>query len=65
MLGPVRELVAGGCATVDRVAVEGELGSREAAVALARLELLGYVASDALGGWSATALEPPGPVAPE
>lgn len=65
VLGLVRELVAGGCATVDRVAVEGELGSREAAVALARLELLGYVASDALGGWSATALEPPGPAAPE
>jgi DNA processing protein len=58
-LARVRELVAGGCASVDRVAIDGELDSREAAVALARLELLGYVVADALGGWSATALEAP------
>jgi DNA processing protein len=53
-LARVRELVAAGCATVDRIANEGGIASRDAAVALARLELLGYVAADALGGWSVT-----------
>ena len=57
-LARVRELVPA-AATVDRIAVDGELDSREAAVGLARLELLGYVAADALGGWSATSLEAP------
>jgi DNA processing protein len=59
-LARVRELVATGCATVDRVAGEGGMAARDASVALARLELLGYVSVDALGGWSVT-----GPRVPE
>ncbi len=55
----VLELVSAGAVTVDRVALEGGLGARPAAVALARLELLGYVAADPLGGYAATGLRAP------
>ena len=36
-----------------------DLAPRDAAVALARLELLGYVAADALGAYAPTGLDPP------
>ncbi len=58
-LRAVLELVASGASTVDRVAVGGRLGPREAAVTLARLELLGYVRADALGAYALTGLEQP------
>lgn len=58
-LRAVFELVGAGAATVDRVALNGDLAPREAAVALARLERLGYVAVDALGAYSRTDLKPP------
>jgi DNA processing protein len=53
------ELVRSGAATVDRLAVESGLGSRAVAIALARLELLGYVSADALGAYSVTGLRAP------
>jgi len=53
------ELVRAGAATVDRLAAEGRMASRDVAVALARLELLGYVAADPLGGYSVTGLREP------
>ena len=58
-LRAVFELVGSGAATVDRVALDGRLAPREAAVTLARLERLGYVAVDALGAYSPTELKPP------
>ncbi len=58
-LAAVLELVERGASTVDRVAVDGELSARSAAAALARLELLGYVRAEALGGFCATDLERP------
>ena len=51
--------VRSGAATVDRIALEAALEPREAAVGLARLELLGYVAADALGCYAATDLALP------
>ena len=53
------ELVRSGAATVDRLAAESGLGSRAVAIALARLELLGYVTTDALGAYSVTGLRAP------
>jgi DNA processing protein len=53
------ELVQSGAATVDRLAVESGLGSRAVAIALARLELLGYVTTDPLGAYSVTGLRAP------
>ena len=58
-LAAVLDLVASGTNTVDRIAVGGELQPRDAAGALARLELLGYVSADALGGFRTTELTPP------
>ncbi|MGZ5387885.1 MAG: DNA-processing protein DprA, partial [Solirubrobacterales bacterium] len=58
-LRAVLELVASGASTVDRLTGDGRLGPREAAVALARLELLGYVRADALGAYAITGLEQP------
>ena len=58
-LGAVLDLVGSGASTVDRVAVEARLSPREAAGALARLELLGYVRADALGAFSVTGLRRP------
>jgi DNA processing protein len=57
-LRAVLDLVGAGAATVDRVALDGGLAPREATVALARLERLGYVVADALGCYARTGLEP-------
>jgi DNA processing protein len=51
--------VRSGSATVDRLALDGELEPREAAIGLARLELLGYVRADALGCYAPTDLAAP------
>jgi DNA processing protein len=53
------ELIGEGTATVDRLAHAGELEPRLAAVAIARLERLGYVAGDALGVYRRTELRLP------
>ena len=45
LLAEVLDLVEGGAATVDRIAVDCGIEAGEAAVALARLELLGYVSA--------------------
>jgi DNA processing protein len=58
-LRAVVELVGCGAATVDRVALDGDLAPREAAVALARLERLGYVTADPFGRWVLTDPTPP------
>ncbi len=58
-LDSILDRVRSGAATVDRIALDAALEPREAAVGLARLELLGYVSADALGGYSATSLAPP------
>jgi DNA processing protein len=51
LLAEVLDLVEGGTGTVDQIAVACGIGAGEAAVALARLELLGYVSAGALGGF--------------
>jgi hypothetical protein len=43
--------VEGGVATVDRIAVDCGIEAGEAAVALARLELLGFVRASPVGGF--------------
>jgi DNA processing protein len=48
-----------GCGTGDAVAGASGLAAGEAAIALARLELLGYVETDAAGRYMRTALVPP------
>jgi DNA processing protein len=48
----VLDLVESGATTVDRVAIDGEMPARTAAIGLARLELLGYVSAGALGGFA-------------
>ena len=53
-LADVLDLVQAGSVTVDRVALDGEIPAPEAATALARLELLGYVRADALDGYEVT-----------
>ncbi|MDX6581577.1 MAG: processing protein [Solirubrobacterales bacterium] len=58
-LGAILELVRGGAATVDRLVADGRLDPRRAAVALARLELLGYVRGDLLGAYAPTGLRAP------
>ncbi len=58
-LAGVLDLVRAGSVTVDRVALDGEIPAPEAATALARLELLGYVRADALGGYEASDLKHP------
>lgn len=58
--------VEGGASTCDAVALELGPGGGSAPVALARLELLGYVAGDAVGRYSRTRLKlPPGAMAPD
>jgi DNA processing protein len=52
------DLVGSGAATVDRLAADARVAPRDAAVALARLERLGYVVADALGTYSPTGLRP-------
>jgi DNA processing protein len=51
LLAEVLDLVEGGAATVDRIAVDCGIEAGEAAVALARLELLGYVSAGPVGGF--------------
>jgi DNA processing protein len=58
-LAGVLDLVGAGTTTIDGVAAAGDVDARDAAVALARLELLGYVRADALGGYEVTGLQPP------
>jgi DNA processing protein len=58
-LATVLELVGGGAATVERVALDGDLPPSDAARALTRLELLGYLAADQLGGYERTGLQAP------
>ncbi len=53
--------VEGGACTCDAVAIHLGVDGGVAAVALARLELMGYVAGDALGRYSRTQLGPPLP----
>jgi DNA processing protein len=53
--------VEAGAATCDAVSIALALDGTAAAVALARLELLGYVAGDAAGRYSRTQLAPPLP----
>lgn len=52
--------VASGATTPDQVSLTAALEGSAAAVALARLELLGYVARDLFGAYAPTGLEPPG-----
>jgi DNA processing protein len=51
--------VEAGAGTCDRVALAAELDGRRAAVALARLELMGYVTADAGGRYARTMLAAP------
>ncbi len=55
-LGDVLELVRSGASTLDRLAHEGGLASQEAAAALSRLELLGFVACDPFGSYTPTGI---------
>lgn len=56
-LARIADAVDGGAATPDAVALAAGLESSEAAVALARLELLGYVRADQAGRYERTTLE--------
>ena len=58
-LAAVLEIVGGGSASVERVALDGDLAPSDAARALTRLELLGYVAGDPLGAYRRTDLRRP------
>jgi DNA processing protein len=51
LLAEVLDLVEGGARTVDQIAVDCGIEAGEAAVALARLELLGYVSAGPVGGF--------------
>jgi DNA processing protein len=51
LLAEVLDLVEGGAGTVDQIAVDCGIEAGEAAVALARLELLGYVSAGPVGGF--------------
>jgi len=53
--------IESGAATCDAVATQLGLDGKDAAVALARLELMGYVAADAVGRYARTQLSPPLP----
>jgi DNA processing protein len=59
-LAPVTDAVGCGAATPDAVALTAGIEAHEAAVALARLELLGYVRADGAGRYVRTALNVPG-----
>ena len=52
LLAEVLDLIEGGAATVDQIAIDCGIDAGEAAVALARLELLGYVSAGPLGGFA-------------
>jgi DNA processing protein len=58
-LAVVLDLVRSGAATVDGLAASGGLEPRRVAIALARLERLGYVRADELGGYAGTDLVAP------
>ena len=58
-LARVLDLVEAGEGTCDGLAVAGELAPGDAAIALVRLELLGYVRADAGGRYRRTPLAPP------
>jgi DNA processing protein len=58
-LRAVLAAVEGGAATCDAAALEAGVGGRDAAVALARLELAGYVEADAGGRYARTTLAMP------
>lgn len=57
----VAAAVEGGARTPDAVALAARTGAAGAAVALARLELLGYVRADATGRYARTSLSHPEP----
>ena len=57
----VADAVEDGAATTDAVALAAGLGAPDAAVALARLELLGYVRVDAAGRYARTSTRAPEP----
>jgi predicted Rossmann fold nucleotide-binding protein DprA/Smf involved in DNA uptake len=59
-LEAVLEQVELGAATPDAVAVGAAIPPHEAAVALARLELLGYVVANGTGEYARTSLTPRG-----
>jgi hypothetical protein len=58
-LATVLALVEAGAGGADAIAAEAGIGAGEAAGALARLELIGYVRCDAVGGVERTPLEAP------
>ena len=58
-LESVLDRVERGAATPDAVAVEAGIAPHDAAVALARLELLGYVVANGSGKYERTSLSPP------
>ncbi|MFL5871312.1 MAG: DNA-processing protein DprA [Solirubrobacterales bacterium] len=58
-LEAVLGLVGAGAATVERVSLDGDLAPSDAARALTRLELLGYIDCDALGAYRRTDLAAP------
>jgi DNA processing protein len=58
-LRPVLELIEQGVVTADRLALEGGLQPQDAAIALTRLELLGYVELDPAGGMRRSHLRVP------
>jgi DNA processing protein len=58
-LSAILDLVESGAATVERVALEGSIAAADAAAAMARLELLGYLRGDALGAFAPTGLRRP------
>jgi predicted Rossmann fold nucleotide-binding protein DprA/Smf involved in DNA uptake len=59
-LASVADAVDGGAATPDAVALAAGIDAGDAAVALARLELMGYLRVDGAGRYERTALETPG-----
>jgi DNA processing protein len=59
-LRPVLEAVERGATSADAVAAAAGLDGEATAVALARLELMGYVSVDAFGAINRTQLRPPG-----
>ncbi len=58
-LARIADAVSLGSSTCDAVALEAGIAPGDAAVALARLELLGYVETDAAGRYVRTTLLPP------
>jgi DNA processing protein len=59
-LAEILEAVERGEDTCDAIAIELDLSGPEAATALSRLEMLGYVSCSLVGVYSRTLLQPPG-----